>query len=460
MSTQAFRLVVLVSAEVPEGGNLGAVVVVKNDSSWATPALAVVAGFDEAGQILKPLGRLQPGTSRNVVFNLPMPYAGTNLLELRLGAIDDPAAGAWTGHVRVGVKGKAAGGDIHLNVSGVRHGDGDKQGFGAMNTVNMDFQGLEKAVAAARAAVGGSGDLVPVEVELEPLDPSVWAETAGIGQAPTEPKAEPKPEPGPELHAVPTPPLPSRPAAAESLPPANASASSGRSPVEHAVADSHRGTSFTLSAVAVVLVAGLLGLLFLKECKPAHDSRPVVGNPPTPENGGGTTAFPAPIPQQTAPSPPGTIPFTLTINKTEFREGDALEIEARAPADGHLYVFAVWADGHVYLLHPHKGAPDPRVRAGQLVRIPGDGEPVRMFFPDVPGNHAAEHVVALLAPQTLSGVVVDPDVVQDSALLGLGLVTRADLLTTRGGKRERPIEVNLSAKEGWRSASKTYLIKK
>ena len=466
MNTQAFRLVVLVSAEVPEGGNLAAVIVVRNDSGWATPALAVAAGFDEAGQIIKPLGRLQPGNSRNVVFNLPVPYAGTNLLELRLGATDDPSAGAWTGFVRVGVTGKAAGGDIHLNVSGVRHGEGDKQGFGAMNTVHMDFQGLEKAVAAARAAIGGRDDLVPVEVDLEPLDAKVWAESAGIGRRNPDPMPDAVPE---SAAAPPPPPTPPPRYAAEPPPPETAAAPSFRSPVEQAVADSHRGTSFTLSAVAVVLVGGLLGLLFLKECRSSGEVASSGNAPPSAPSVSNSVMTapaqsPAPPPRISGGSeivaPEPQIPFEISLNKSEFREGDALEIEVRSPTDGCLYVFAVWADGHVYLLHPHQGAPDPRVRAGQVVRIPGNGEPVRMFFPDVPGTHAAEHVVAVLAPAPLPGVVIDPDVVQDSAVLGQGLITRTDLLTTRGGKRERPIDVNLPSKPGWHSASKTYLIKK
>jgi len=74
-------------------------------------------------------------------------------------------------------------------------------------------------------------------------------------------------------------------------------------------------------------------------------------------------------------SPSTSTPLSLELNKSNYAEGDLLELTITLARPGYLYVGAVWANGEVYLLYPNFYHPlngENWLEAGTTLRLPRD----------------------------------------------------------------------------------------
>jgi len=99
-----------------------------------------------------------------------------------------------------------------------------------------------------------------------------------------------------------------------------------------------------------------------------------------------------------------------------LRQGDFVRLSIESPAEGYLYVVdqELHADGTLgppYLIFPtqHTRGGDNRVRGGQLVEIPSQTDPFKMFEIKAKGpNEQGEHLTVLLTPAPIPGLKLTP----------------------------------------------------
>lgn len=86
---------------------------------------------------------------------------------------------------------------------------------------------------------------------------------------------------------------------------------------------------------------------------------------------------------------------TLSLSKTDLKEGNDVKIFYTVSEDAYVYIFSVAADGSVTLLLPNAATPDHFARAGKAHQFPqADGHIhlKAMFLPGFKGETAEERI--------------------------------------------------------------------
>lgn len=132
----------------------------------------------------------------------------------------------------------------------------------------------------------------------------------------------------------------------------------------------------------------------------------------------------------------------IELNKESYVDGDEQLVTVRVPVDGYLYVASIWADGNVYVYFPNSDHPDPQVKAGEIVKLPdSDKYSISMHYPLVEQDVVYEQVLAILNPVLIPEIQVDEEHSQTEAFKKQKLVSPDELFAVRGGKLQRPVQL-------------------